>query len=403
MKRVKIKWRGRIIEGLLLQSPDEKIYVVKLKSGYNVGILKTEAQIIEESEVADIKSKVMEEKNEEGEISILASGGTIASKIDYKTGAVYPSISGEELRADFPELDEIAKIDVRTILKIFSEEMQPEHWELISEEVFKEVKKNKGVVLLHGTDTMAYTASALSFAIDTEKPIVLTGAQRSSDRPSSDNKENLLNSVFSAKQDFGEVVVCMHADMSDGFGYLHRGVKVRKMHSSRRDAFKSINIRPLAKVQYKGVFEVQEPFIKAPKAELKGKFSRDVGLLYVYPGMKEDILNAFEGYRGLIIAGTGLGHISVSKLGEKLKKMIDDGMYVYMTTQTLYGRVNMNVYSTGRELQKIGVKGNYNDILPETAYVKLSWALANYKDNEKVDEIMSANLKGELSARSKIL
>ena len=402
-KKVKITWKNKELEGLLLPSPDDNIYILKLKSGYNVGINKKEVKKIEILEEITGTTPKENGGEEDGDISILGAGGTISSKIDYETGAVYPSISANELKMQFPELDKIASINARSILNIFSEEMTPKHWELIAEETYSELKKGKPVILLHGTDTMIYTAAALSFAITTDKPVIVVGAQRSSDRPSSDNKENLLNAVFSAKQDFGEVTVCMHASSSDNFAYLHRGVKVRKMHSSRRDAFKSINIRPLARVHHSGIFEKMEPMLKEDKVDLSNGFSEDVSLLYAYPGLKPEIIEAFKGKKGLVIAGTGLGHIAFEKIGKNIKKLIEDGTYVYMTTQTLNGRVNMNVYSTGRRQQDIGIKGNLNDMLPEVAYVKLAWAVNKAKNIEEVDELMNTNLKGEFSERSKYL
>ncbi len=438
LKHVRLKWKGKVLEGLLLPSPDDKTLVLKLKSGYNIGLAKNEVEIIEGkaelpikqvAEEAHAEEKVQLSKDEvKGKVVIVGCGGTIASKIDYKTGAVYPSISADELLSSFPKLSSIADIAVENPLSIFSEEMEPAHWELIADEAYRLLSYGaRGVVILHGTDTLAYTASALSFAVGTDRPIVLTGAQRSSDRPSSDNEDNLLNSIFAAEQDFGEVVVCMHAGSSDGLCHMHRGTRVRKMHSSRRDAFQTVNGKPLARVFYTGLFEPLELSSSSPSAgstipdganaksasvfsglkkgglgrlELRNGFDRDVALLYVYPGMKPEVLEAYKGYKGLVLAGTGLGHLAVSKLKSALKDLIDDGVYVYMTTQTLGGRVNMNVYSSGRELLSLGVRGNFNDMLPETAYVKLSWAIKHASSREELDRLMNTNLVGEMSERS---
>jgi glutamyl-tRNA(Gln) amidotransferase subunit D len=255
-ERIKARWRDKVIEGLKLESPYDDIVVIKLDNGYNIGIRKDELFIISKEEIKDTEIKIEEneklevkekEKNEK-HIAIIGLGGTIASKVDYKTGAVYPTITASDLKAEFPDLE---NCDVYQLFNIFSEEMQPYHWEQIAEQTFKLLRNYDGLILLHGTDTMHYTSAALSFAIKTDKPIILVGAQRSSDRPSSDNKVNLLNAYFAAQQDFGEVTVCMHSSLNDYSCYIHRGTKVRKMHSSRRDAFKSININPLAVVNYK--------------------------------------------------------------------------------------------------------------------------------------------------------
>ncbi|MEM4295321.1 MAG: Glu-tRNA(Gln) amidotransferase subunit GatD [Candidatus Anstonellales archaeon] len=401
MKKIKARWKGKNIEGIMLQSPYEGIYVIKLSNGYNIGIKKSDLDIIE---LIDIDEQVKEEKEhekkmeEKNDIAIIGIGGTIASKVDYNTGAVYPKITAKELKDQF----ELKDVDVYQLFNIFSEDMQPWHWESIAESVYDYMKDYEGIILLHGTDTMHYTSAALSFALRLNKPLILVGAQRSSDRPSSDNKLNLLNAVYASKLDFGEACICMHASLNDTLCYLHRGTKVRKMHSSRRDAFKSINISHLAEVDYKSNYAkwLLQP-IKHEKLELHNGFNDNVALIYYYPGMKESFLKKLSDYDGIVIAGAGLGHISTS-LKKVLKELIDSGIFIYMTTQTIYGRVNMNVYSTGRELQEIGVRGNINDMTPETAFVKLSWAMKREKRHEKIDEIMNTNIAGEISERIEI-
>jgi len=254
LKKIIGIWKNKEIKGFLLKSPLNGYYVIKLENGYNIAIKKENLEIKEIIEIDERKEikieqeKLEKEKKEINKVAILGVGGTIASKIDYNTGAVYPSITARELKMKFPEIE---NADVFQLFNILSEEIQPWHWEKIAEESYGYLRDYDALIILHGTDTMHFTSSALSFALRLNKPVILVGSQRSSDRPSSDNKINLLNAYFASKQDFGEVTICMHASINDYSCYLHRGTKVRKMHSSRRDAFKSINIMPLAEVNYK--------------------------------------------------------------------------------------------------------------------------------------------------------
>ena len=317
------------------------------------------------------------------------------------------------LKASFPELENISSIKSKMIFNIFSEDMNAWHWAKIAESVYEELKDGKkGVVLMHGTDTMHYSAAAAAFALEElNAPVVFVGAQRSSDRPSSDNKLNLLNAVFSATQNIAEVGICMHATIDDSFCHYHRGVKARKMHSSRRDAFKSIGIPPLAKADYRnGTFEMLHPYRKrsGAKPKLRNRFSDNVALVYTYPGISKEMIAGLGKYDGVVLAGTGLGHIPTNPGKDKhatsilkeAKALVDSGIPVVVASQTIYGRVNHDVYSAGRLMQEAGIIGNGLDMTPETAYVKLCWALGQEKNADKVRKIMETNLVGEITARS---
>ena len=417
-KKVRVEWKGKLIEGILIpyEGKEAKDYIfIKLPNGYNVGIKKSEArlEVIEEVEEKGVEGKRGKEaKVKKGEVAVIGCGGTIRSRVDYKTGAVYPAISAEFLRKNYSEVESIASIETHSLFNIFSENINAYHWEKIAEAVYEKLKENKGVVVLHGTDTMHYTASAIAFAIqELNKPVVLTGSQRSSDRPSTDAKLNFLNAVYSAKQGFGEVVIAMHGTINDDYVFLHRGVKARKMHTSRRDAFKSINIRPLAKVDYRrGVFEKVEESLPLREAQrlgkLRNKFNENIGMLYVYPGLKPELVEKFDMFDGVVVVGTGLGHVPIGKeeriksIYEELKGLREKGIPLVITSQTLYGRINLNVYRTGRELLELGVIGNECDMLPEVAYVKLSWVMGYEKDEKRIKEIMEKNLVGEITLRS---
>ncbi len=404
------------VEGIVMPRSllaEDGFIEIKLDNGYNIGIRITEDTIIE---------KVREEKKEfKGGlivpeipkpkpglpyVSIISTGGTIASKVDYRTGAVYPALTSEDLYRAVPEIADIANIKAEILFSIFSENMTPKHWETIAQLVAERIKEGfDGIVITHGTDTMGYTAAALSFALQNlPVPVVLVGAQRSSDRPSSDAAMNLYSAVkVAAEAPFAEVVVVMHGSISDDYCLAHRGTKVRKMHTSRRDAFRSVNDIPLAKV-YKDRIELlsknYRPRDKNRELELKNKFDNKVVLLKIYPGMKGDIIEYLvdAGYHGIVLEGTGLGH-TPEALFSAIKRAIREGVPVVMTSQCIWGRINMNVYSTGRELLSFGVIPG-EDMLPETAYVKLSWVLAQTRDLDEVRELMLTNIAGEINRRS---
>jgi glutamyl-tRNA(Gln) amidotransferase subunit D len=313
---------------------------------------------------------------------------------------VHPATSAEQLAFSVPEIFDLCNVKTQVPFQMLSENIEVHHWQTLAEIIAKELNSGAhGVVVPHGTDTLGYTAAALSFMLkDLTGPVVLVGAQRSSDRPSSDAAQNLMAAArVAATSDIGEVVVVMHGEISDSFSLIHRGTKVRKLHTSRRDAFKTVNEQPLGTVDH-GVVTMKEPYRKKTQGTVRveNKMEEDVAIVYFHPGMKpEDITKK----KGIVLAGTGLGHVNTSCI-PALQKMISDGTTVVMTSQCLFGRVNMRVYSTGRDLIKAGVI-SAEDMLPETAYVKLMWALAQAKTREEAEQLMTTNIAGEISERIK--
>jgi len=390
-----LKWRGKEVKGLLISKKGEYLEI-KLPSGYNIMLNEKEVEILKEEE---FERGYVKGEEGEGEVRIIGCGGTIGSKVDYETGGVSPKISADELVAQYPEIRNIATVETRMLFSMLSENMNQEHWEKIVEEVKKAFEERKKVVLLHGTDTMHYTASALAFAFKgMPSPIVLTGSQRSSDRPSSDAWFNLLNAIYTSKQEFGESVIVMHSSINDDEGVVLRGVRARKMHSTRRDAFKPINESPLAFVDFrKGVEWLNKPIEPINDWKVENGFSRKVALIYVYPGIEEGVFDYYKAYDGVVLVGTGMGHIPTSII-DKIKEL----NIVVMTTQTIYGRINLDVYSTGRLLKEAGVLGHGLDITPEAAFVKLSWILYRTKERTKVKELFYTNMANEFSLRSVI-
>ncbi len=411
MEYVKLHSGSRILEGILVKE-DHKHITLKLSNGYNIGILKHKISRVEKiSDVEHQKSEKQHLKQDSSlpKILILHTGGTIASKVDYKTGAVVANFEPAELISMFPELKDLAHIDSRLISNMMSDDMRFLHYNIIAEEVMKEHTKYKGIIITHGTDTLHYTSAALSFMLEhLNIPIVLVGSQRSSDRGSTDAAINLISAVsFIVNTSLAGVFICMHEDISDQSAIILNGLNARKMHSSRRDAFQAINKQPIARVNFftKEIEYISEYPNTALNSEghLKIHPFKDlkIGFVISHPNMHHEELETFKDFDGLILEGTGLGHMPIgmidehTKEHEKIKHAIAElckKMPVVMTTQTISGIVNMNVYSPGRELQEIGVTGNQSTLSPETAFIKLAWLISQKLDPK---EYFMQNLRGE--------
>lgn len=400
-------------EGILLdrsEDSEDGYLVLKLSSGYNIGVAieNSTAELIETGDKPNIGysgDKIDKDPNKM-DISIISTGGTVSSIIDYKTGAVHPAFTAEDLLRANPELLEYANYNVKALYNILSENMKPKYWVEAAESIADDISDgSEGVVVAHGTDTLHYTAAALSFMLKTPVPVIITGAQRSSDRPSSDAHMNLIHSVISAKSDLAEVSVCMHGSLNDTYTYLHKGTKVRKMHTSRRDTFRSVNFDPIAKIENdKMDINPHYSYTKRNQNELRvnSAIEEKVGFVKSFPGISSEFIDYHidKGYKGLVIEGTGLGHVP-DNLISSLKRANDENIPVIMTSQCLYGKVNMNVYSTGRQIIDAGVISG-RDMTPETAYVKLCWALGQSDKKAEVEDIINTNIAGEFSEKSSI-
>jgi len=410
---IKIATDGDLFEGTLMpryELADDKHIVIKLKNGYNVGIRISPNIKIERVGVGTVPAFVPpplpKERPGLPEVAVISTGGTIASRVDYRTGAVHPAISASDLYSVVPELSEIAKVRAEVLFSLYSENIQAKHWTKMAETTASYIRGGvNGVVICHGTDTMAYTSAALSFALQNlPVPVVLVGSQRSSDRPSSDAAMNLINAVVAAgNAPLAEVVIGMHESPSDTATLLHRGTKVRKCHTSRRDAFRSINVCPLARIEAGKITMLTENYTRRDserKLALKPRFNEKVALIKFHPLFDQELIewHLNNGYKGVILEGTGLGHVRKHLL-PSIKESIRNGMIVCMTSQCLWGRVNMNVYDVGRDLQKIGVVP-LEDMLPETALVKTAWVLAQTSNVEEARKLLLTNMVGEFSSRT---
>jgi len=420
--RVRVDRGTATYEGVLMPSTTADHLVVKLDGGYNVGVdradanvdvLETDSYDVESAQDGDSESEITFE-DDLPTIALISTGGTIASTVDYRTGAVTAQFDAEDVLRAVPELAGRANYRGRVVANILSENMTPDVWTDLAEAVHEEIDNGAdGVVVMHGTDTMQYTAAALSFTLDTPVPVVFTGSQRSADRPSSDNVMNAVCAVEAAKADCAEVLVCMHASQSDDVCALHRGTRARKNHTSRRDAFETIGAKPLGEVDYAAASETGETSdsVSAAGVEFRREHAErgdaelalhddleaDVDLVKFAPGMNPAIVEAAaEDAAGLVIEGTGLGHVNTD-LVSILEDAVDDGTPVVMTSQCIEGRVCDRVYDTGRDLLDAGVIEG-EDLLPGTATVKLMWTLANRPG--AVAETMRTPIAGELTERS---
>ena len=403
--RVRIETRDMIYEGLILPKhnfSEEDIIILKLDNGYNIGVSTEDAKmtLISKAEKNDAVDYIKKENNELPDISILGTGGTIASFVDYKTGAVSPAITAEQLVNSVKALDEVANVSAEPLFSLASEDMKPEHWEGMANKI-KEMhdKKNHGIVIGHGTDTMSYSAAALSFQLpEISNPVVFTGAQRSPDRPSSDAHLNLVGAAKTAMSDLGEIGIAMHETTDDENVAIWRGNRTRKAHSSKRNAFRSPNEGPLGIVKDK--IEWKRKYRSTVEStKIKAGFDDNIGMIWSHPGLKvNDWENSVSNKNGVVIAGTGLGHIN-SELLDVIEKTSKD-IPVAMSSQCLSGSTNLNVYRNGRKLLERGVVETY-DMSPETALVKMMWLSKHHQEN--VRTMMGENLVGEISDSRKLI
>ena len=418
--RVAVDRDGVTYEGIVLPASTADRIVLKLANGYNVGIdrapatvevLERDARSMADAGGGEGSSEITTDP-ELPTVSLISTGGTIASTVDYRTGAVSAQFDAEDVLRAVPDLAGRANYRGRVVANLLSENMTPAIWQDLATAVAEEIEAGAdGVVVMHGTDTMQYSAAAVSFMLETPVPVVFTGSQRSADRPSSDNVMNAVCAVEAAKSDLAEVLICMHATSSDDRCALHRGTRARKNHTSRRDAFETVGREPLGTVDYQTAREEPAtaagtaPAVTTRRSPERARGGADlavapalnpnVELLKFTPGMGPDRLRALSGADGIVIEGTGLGHVSTDLL-PAIEELTDAGTVVVMTSQCLEGRVCDRVYDTGRDLLAAGVI-EAEDTLPETALVKLMWVLEHHDDPAAA---MGTRLAGETTARS---
>ncbi len=410
---LRVTSKGKVYEGILIprsEAGNNTYIVVKLKSGYNIGIQITKETKVEKigkgSKPTFASPPLPKQNHALPHVVIMSTGGTIASRVDYRTGAVRSALSANDLYGVVPELSDVAQVDTEIVFSIYSENLTQKHWKELAQKVAQRINDGAdGIVIAHGTDTMAYTSAALSFALQNlPVPVVLVGAQRSSDRPSSDAATNLIGAVKAAGEaPFAEVTLAMHETVSDTAIAIHRGTKVRKCHTSRRDTFKAINGFPIAKVQNQQVTMQTDLYLhrdSGKKLVLKPDFNEKVALVKFHPGLDPSVIDFYadKGVKGILLEGSGLGHVS-KYCFDSIRNATAKGILVALASQCIWGRVNMNVYDTGRDLLALGVVP-LDDMFPETALVKLMWVLGQTQDTEEAKKLLKTNIAGEFSPRT---
>lgn len=410
--KVRVDTTRGVFDGTILpraENDDDQHIVLKIATGYNIGIDIETVNDIEELGYKKAEYHIPEKKfpysDDKPNVKLFGTGGTIASRLDYRTGAVIPAFSPGELYGAVPELADICNITTEKLFGVFSENMGPMQYKVLAKAIQKEIQKGTdGIIIGHGTDTLHHTAAALTFMVqDLPVPVILVGSQRSSDRPSSDAALNLMHASYAAgHSDIAEVLVCMFGPTSDEYGFLHRGTRVRKMHSSYRSTFRTIGDVPVAKVTRDSVGLIKKkynPRRKDKKCRVFPYFEEKVTLIYYYPNMRPDMIDSLvdNGYKGIVIAGTGLGHVN-KPVYPAIERAVKKGVHIFMTVQTLWGYVHMYVYDTGRDLMAKGIVPAEN-MLPEVAYIKLGWVLAQTDDPDKVKEMMLHPINDEITER----
>jgi len=416
---VKVVTKKATEEGVLMPSSEEDVIIIKLDTGYNTGFDKkdvNEVELVKKKEVKEIHEKEPSKKEGLPVIAVLHTGGTIASKVDYSTGGVIAKFSASDLIEMVPEIEKVANIETEIVSNLMSEDIMFKDYKKIAEGIKKYVEKGvKGIIIGHGTDTLAYTAAALSFMFENLNiPVLLVGSQRSPDRGSSDAAMNLICAAeFIAQTDFVGVASCLHYTASDDKCAIISGTRARKMHTSRRDAFQAINDSPIALVDYKSrkVEYLKENYVKnigdsgekENELILRDNLSDKVALMKTYPNIDSKQFQFFaDNYDAIVIEGTGLGH-APTNVGDNLKnyKILKDfiakGGIVAITSQCLFGQVHPYVYTNLRRLFDIGCVF-CKDMIPETTYIKLAWLLGNYK-TEETKKLLVTNLRGEINDR----
>jgi len=384
------------------ESGDESHIVLKLKSGYNIGIEFEKIEKLEktgERQSNNENSQTIEKNEELPKILLLSTGGTIASKVDYRTGAVTPALSAAELYEAVPEIAKIANVDAEVLFSEYSENLQPEHWLEIAKKLDSIVDSDYvGVIIAHGTDTMHYSSAFLSFALSGfKKPITLVGSQRSSDRPSSDAALNLISATkFLVNTKSKGVFVVMHQNESDDAVACHLGTRVRKNHTSKRSAFQTVGSEPAFVVYENKILEnMKNSFFSENEYNPRINLDTKVALIKYHPGFNPEIIESLIKleYRGIIFEGTGLGHVGRT-MYDSIKKAKENGIFLGMTSQCIDGRVSMTVYESGRDLLDMGIIPLEN-MIPEVALVKAMWVLGNSNSDDEIKNMMLENYSSE--------
>ena len=326
-------------------------------------------------------------------ILLLTTGGTIASTLGEK--GLTPTLNGERLLSLIGRVD--CEITVKNILELDSSNIQPEEWQFIAESVFNMREGFDGIVITHGTDTMAYTASMLTFMLkNIDIPVVLTGSQLPIETPLSDAPENLRCALAMAESGTPGVFLAFNRKIFLGC----RSVKVR---TTDFDAFESVNIPPIGTISSHGLV-LDERFIKKPsgKPELLNKLENRILLIKLIPGIDPYIFTAIAimGFKGIVIEAFGSGglHFVRRDLVSQLENLVKNNIAVVVCSQCLYEQSDMTTYEVGRRALEKGVIPA-GDMTSESAVTKMMWGLGQGLSPIELSELFKKNLAGEISEK----
>lgn len=334
---------------------------------------------------------IEEKKQNKPKVLIVSTGGTITMLKD-SAGSLSPCENASALINKIPELENLADIDVLPLANIDSSNLTPDLWVAIAKAIYQRIKEYDGFVIAHGTDTLCYTAAAISFMIqELNKPIVLTGSQVPLEEIGSDGRSNLINAVRVAISDLSEVAVV--------FGSLIiRGTRAKKLSAFDMQAFTSVNDIPLGTIGLSIKFNHGARFRSKRKPMLRTFLNKNVAFLTVYPGMKPEILDFLaENHDGIVLAGYGAGNIPNGEfsLVPAISRATAKNTPVVVCTQCMMGSTEMELYQVGRAaLDAAAIPAM--DMTPETTIVKLMWVLGQTDDIATIDSMMQKNFLGEI-------
>ncbi len=332
-------------------------------------------------------------------VCLITTGGTISSVYDSETRALRPGLSVEELIERLPKGMGNIEVIQRELYQLDSANAQPHHWQTLAstiKEVSEEIQDLTGIVVTHGTDTMTYSAAAVSFMVqDFGKPIVFTGSQIPATVPWSDGPRNLLDAIrVAAFGDLGETCIVFN-------GEVHRATRAKKVRANSYDAFDSMDPSPIGLlardiVLYEGRKKRDHTCIPRFDTRLDDR----VFLLKVFPGMPPQTLARIVdmGFHGIIVEGYGSGNIPTNEnaLTGGILQAIDQGCFVVVSSQCAFGQADLSIYEVGRAAMEVGAMSAH-DMTSEAALVKLAWVLGHTKESDRVKEMMGISYIGEMS------
>jgi L-asparaginase len=326
-------------------------------------------------------------------ILLLFTGGTIAQIYDSKIKALRPAETPKDILQLAPELKEQFEIGYQFVANIDSSNVQPDLWKTLSEIIYKEYDNYDGFVITHGTDTMSYTASALSFSLtNLGKPVVFTGAHLYPDAPGSDAKNNLSNAFHVASMDLADVVIVFGS-------WIVRGNRSTKKDEGSLETIWSPIFPELGRIRMDiELWDFSHKRDTKKRPILQTGFEERIMVFTAFPGLQASFIESIltTDVKGIIIRGYGPGNVPITEnsLVESIKKFVSKGIPVVITSQTAVGLTKISIYETGIQAQKLGVISS-GDMTLEATIAKFMWTLQQTQDIEKIRDLMETNIAGE--------